>query len=102
MASNLELEKDAAEHQKSSPSSSEASSGSTEDTSPPSTPPEDEAHAEPEILPRIQHAPHSSNPPRRGNRRVRNGPSTRLGAIDEHSSSVAPDIPTRNPNRRLG
>lgn len=87
--------------QKTSSSSSESSSGSTTESTPPSTPPEDEQEAEGDALPRIQHSPHSSNPPRRGNRRARNSPSTRLGAIDEDSSQVAPDIPTRNPNRRL-
>lgn len=94
------------EHHNSSSSSSESSSGSTSSTSPPSTPPSPEAQnhdPEPEVLPRIHHAPHSSTPPRRGRGRGRTHPqtSTRLGAIDEHSSTVAPDVPTQNPARKI-
>ena len=99
MAYKSDLEKGASsvEHHKSPSSSSDSSSGSTSSTSPPSTPPS------PEVLPRIYHAPHSSTPPRRGRGRGRAHPqaSTRLGAIDEHSNTVAPDIPTRNPTSKI-
>lgn len=56
-----------------------------------------------QTLPRIHHAPHSSRTPRHNNRRgaSRHTPPSRLGAIDEHSNSVAPDVPTRDPKRRI-
>lgn len=90
------------EHHKSSSSSSDSSSGSTSSTSPPTTPPSPEEQQNgPPALPRIHHAPHSSTPPRRARGRGRGyaQPSARLGAIDEHSNTMAPDIPTRNPSR---
>ena len=95
-----DLEK-AEQHTDSTVSSSGSDSSSTGGTSPPSTPP-DGVQQDGDALPQIQHAPHSSNPPRRGARRSRNGAPTRLGAIDEHSNAVAPDIPNRNPNRMFG
>jgi len=96
-----------------STSTSESSSDSTASTSPPSTPPSPDRDQPPEYIqhedqpvpgfPRVHRVPHSAIPPRRGNRRgnVRTSTSTRLGAIDEHSNAVAPDIPKRNPNRNI-
>ena len=92
----------------SSSSSTDSSSDSTAKTSPPSSPEDDPAQpaaqAEPEVesVPRFTHIPHSSTPPRRGNRRNGGYPQSalrRLGAIDEDSSSIAPDVPTRSPDR---
>ncbi|KAK5069551.1 hypothetical protein LTR64_008232 [Lithohypha guttulata] len=85
------------QHSKSS-SSSGSSSGSTAKTSPPSSP-----DNEPDGLQRPPRptAHYSSTPPRRGNRHaVHTPPAThRLGVIDEDSPRVAPDIPTRHPDR---
>lgn len=81
------------EHHNDSSVSSDSSSRSSS-TDPSSITSEDNG------LPRILHAPHSATPPRRANGRpTHRVPSRRLGAIDEHSPSIAPDIPTRNPNR---
>jgi len=106
---NRDLEKgpSVVQHTETSPSSSssDSSSDSTSSSSPPTTPPTPEELLQqqpaPQVLPRIHHAPHSSAPPRRGRGRGRGilQASTRLGSIDEHSNTVAPDIPTRNPGR---
>lgn len=77
-----------------------SSNSSNSSTSSSSTDPSSVTSEESNGLPRIQHAPHSATPPNRGNRRsAHRTPTRRLGAIEEHSPSMAPDIPTRNPNR---
>lgn len=84
-------------------SSSDSSSGSTDKTSPSTTPPSPDAQpvANPTLGPRTHHdASYSATPPRRSKKHVPPRNTTRLGAIDEHSNSIAPDIPSRNPARK--
>ena len=84
-------------------SSSDSSSGSTEGTSPSTTPPSPEAQpvVNPTLGPRTHHdASYSATPPRRSKKNGAPRNTTRLGAIDEHSNSIAPDIPGRNPARK--
>lgn len=80
------------EQQKSSSSSSDTSS---EKSTPPSSPDVPEVITAPRPV-----AHYSSTPPRRGGRHAYNNSATnRLGAIDEESQVIAPDIPCRNCNR---
>lgn len=51
--------------------------------------------------PRTGHdASFSAAPPRRSKKQAPPRNTTRLGAIDEHSNSVAPDTPSRHPDRK--
>lgn len=83
---------DSPEHQKSSSSSDSSSEKST----PPSSPDVPEALPQPRPV-----AHYSATAPRRGGRHSLNGNgnTNRLGAIDEESPRVAPDIPTRSARR---
>lgn len=93
-----------------SSSGSDSSSNSTDATSSASnSPPQYEAHpvavdaadANRSLGPRNNHdASYSATPPRRSKKNTPPRNATRLGAIDEHSSIVAPDIPTRNAARK--
>lgn len=101
MASDVESNSDSHPPSYSSSSSRSGSKASTGATSTSSNHIQnEEPEPEPEALPRIYHTSYSSTPPRRGARR--NGqPVTpnHLGAIDEDSNSVAPDVPRRHPGR---
>lgn len=88
---------------KSSTSSSDSSSGSTDATSPSNSPPRQQAQPiiNPSLGPRSNHdASYSATPPRRSKKQVPPRNTARLGAIDEHSNSIAPDIPLPHQNRK--
>lgn len=92
-ATDLEKGGMESEHHATSSSSSDSSDSSTTE---PSSNSSDDNYG----LPKIKHAPHSATPPRRGNKiPSQRTPTRHLGAIDEHSPSIAPDIPARNPSR---
>lgn len=96
------------EEEQHSSSSSDSSSNSTDATSASNSPPQYEAHpvaiaadANQSLGPRNNHdASYSATPPRRSKKHVSARNAPRLGAIDEHSSIIAPDIPSRNQARR--
>lgn len=97
------------EEQQSSSSNSDSSSTSTDATSASNSPPQYDAQpvaiaadpSNPTLGPRSNHdASYSATPPRRSKKNGVPRNATRLGAIDEHSSIIAPDIPSRNQARK--